>query len=32
MATIDLSNGLGGAPRPVRSLTNIPYFVEREID
>ena len=32
MATIDLSNGLGGAPRPVRSLTNIPYFVEQEID
>jgi len=32
MATIDLSNGLGGAPRPVRSLTNMPYFVEREID
>ena len=32
MATIDLSNGLGGAPRPVRSLTNMPYFVEQEID
>ena len=32
MATIDLSNGLGGAPRPVRSLTNMPYFVEKEID
>jgi hypothetical protein len=32
MATIDLSNGLGGAPRPVRSLTNIPYFVEKTID
>ena len=29
---IDVSNGLGGAPRPVRSLTNMPYFVEREID
>lgn len=32
MATIDLSNGLGGAPRPVRSLTNMPYFVEKTID
>ena len=32
MATIDLSNGLGGAPRPVRSLTNMPYFVETTID
>lgn len=32
MATIDLSNGLGGAPRPVRSLTNTPYFVEKTID
>ena len=31
MATIDLSNGLGGAPRPVRSLTNMPYFVEKTI-
>lgn len=32
MPTIDLSNGLGGAPRPVRSLTNMPYFVEKTID
>ena len=32
MATIDLSNGLGGAPRPVRSLANMPYFVEKTID
>jgi hypothetical protein len=32
MATIDLSNGLGGAPRPARSLTNMPYFVEKTID
>jgi hypothetical protein len=32
MSTIDLSNGLGGAPRPVRSLTNMPYFVEKTID
>ena len=32
MATIDLSNGLGGAPRPVRSLTKMPYFVEKTID
>ena len=32
MPTIDLSNGLGGAPRPVRSLTNTPYFVEKTID
>lgn len=29
---IDVSNGLGGAPRPVRSLTNMPYFVEKEVD
>ncbi len=32
MATIDLSNGLGGAPRPARSLTNMPYLVEKTID
>jgi hypothetical protein len=32
MATIDLSNGLGATPRPVRSLTNMPYFVEQEIN